>query len=115
MWALGARAVGRIDPNLTAVDLAARYVGLSVAVFVGMGALAPILRRGWAATLYAGIFGVGFVMLAVSLVGDVGVGWIVYGSVVAAPMFAWSFSDEIRKGAVSLCDMSGRPPANQSP
>lgn len=103
LWALGARATGRIDAEFATAELAARYVGLSLAVFLGMGLLAPFLTRHWAAAAYAGVFGLVFTALAVSLLNGVGWEWALIGSVFTVPLASFFFAKDVRSGAITLC------------
>jgi hypothetical protein len=109
LLALAVRAAGRLDGTLTTAGLAIRYIGLATVTFLGMGILAPLLRRRWAAASYAALFGVAFAAMVVSLLDDVGNEWIAIASVFTAPLAAIFFADDIRRGADILCADSHSP------
>lgn len=103
VWALVAQADGRLASQLTHVDLALRYVGLSVAVSLGAGAMAPALRNSRPASVYAGAFGAAYAGVAASLVSSLQ--WFITLSMMLAGFVVGSliFRGEVKSAAVFLC------------
>jgi hypothetical protein len=76
---------------------------MALIVSTGMGIFAPILRHRPAATVFAGLLGVVFAFLAISLDQTLEIFWVVLVSLFSVPIAAVMFAEEIRSGARHLC------------